>query len=71
MITAGQLLAASLAVLIGHAVGKMPCWKSWHGYVGLMIVAPVAIAAGVTIGEVLLDCVALGAGFALARRQVH
>lgn len=71
MIISAQLLAAPLAILIGYGVGKMPCWKSWQGYVGLMIVAPLAIGAGIAPVEAVADCVGLGAGFALARRPRH
>ena len=64
-------LSFPMAVLIGYAAGKMPCWKSWQGYVGLMIVAPIAIACGVGLPEAVADCAALGTGFALARRPRH
>lgn len=64
-------IVGAIAILIGYSVGKMPCWKSWQGYVGLMIVAPLAIGAGITPVEVVVDCAALGAGFALARRPRH
>ena len=57
-----------LAATIGYAVGKMPCWKSWQGYVGLVIVAPIVIALGVDATEALFDCVMLGVGFSFARR---
>ena len=57
-----------LAVGIGWAIGKMPCWQTWQGYVGLLVVAPVAIAAGVPWLEVGVDCTGLAAGFACARR---
>jgi len=60
------LLVAPLAIGIGWAVGKMPCWKTWQGYVGLLIVVPVALAAGVNPVEVCIDSLALGAGYALA-----
>ena len=40
-----------LAVGIGWAIGKMPCWESWQGYVGLLIVAPVAIVTGASPGS--------------------
>ena len=62
------LFVGALAVMIGAAVGKMPCWKSWQGYVGLVIVAPIVIGLGVDATEALFDCVMLGVGFALARR---
>jgi hypothetical protein len=65
------LFVLMLACVLGYAVGKRPCWKSWQGYVGLMIVAPIAVACGVALTEVALDCAALGAGFALARRPRH
>ena len=58
----------ALAVLIGYAVGKMPCWKTWQGYVGLVIVAPIVIGLGVDAMEALFDCVLLGVGFSIARR---
>lgn len=64
-------IVALLGLGIGYAVGKLPCWKSWQGYVGLMIVAPISIAAGITLAEVVLDCVGLGVGFAYARRPRH
>ena len=57
-----------LAVTIGYPVGRMPRWKSWQGYVGLVIVAPLVIALGVDTIEALFDCVMLGVGFSLARR---
>ena len=50
------------------AIGKMPCWQTWQGYVALLVVAPVAIAAGVPWLEVGVDCAELAAGFACARR---
>lgn len=65
------LLVVPLALAIGYTVGKMPCWKTWQGYVGLLIVIPLAIGAGVTPVEVVVDCAALGAGFALVRRPRH
>ncbi len=71
MTPAALLLAAPIAVIIGYAVGKMPCWKTWQGYVGLLTVIPLAIGAGVTPVEVVVDCAALCAGFALARRPRH
>lgn len=57
-----------LAILIGYRAGKMPCWKSWQGYVGLVIVAPIVISLGVDAVEALFDCVMLGVGFSFARR---
>ena len=45
----GTLVVGALAVTIGAAVGKMPCWKSWQGYVGLVIVVPIAIGFGVKL----------------------
>jgi hypothetical protein len=65
------LVVAGVAIAIGYGVGKMPCWKCWQGYVGLMIVAPLAIGADITPVEVVVDCAALGSGFALARRPRH
>lgn len=65
------LVVVMLALGLGYGIGKMPCWKSWQGYVGLMIVAPLAIGAGITPVEVVVDCAALGAGFALARQPKH
>jgi hypothetical protein len=62
------LIVAPIAVGVGYGVGRMPCWRSWQGYAGLVIMAPMAVAAGVPMGEVVVDCVGLGAGFALARR---
>ena len=62
------ILVAPLAVGIGYAVGKMPCWETWQGYVGLVIVVPVAVAASVPRLEVLIDCAGIAAGFAFARR---
>ena len=62
------LVGGALAVLIGYAVGKMPRWKSWQGYVGLIIVVPIAICLGVDASEAPFDCVMLGVGFSLARR---
>lgn len=64
-------LVAVLGLGIGYAIGKMPCWKSWQGYVGLLIVLPVVIAAGVGAVEAVADCVALGCGLALARMPTH
>ena len=64
-------VVAVLGLVIGYTVGNMPCWKSWQGYVGLMIVLPVVITAGVGAVEAVADCVALGCGFALARRPTH
>ena len=57
-----------LAIGIGYAVGKMPCWKSWNGYVELLIVTPLVIVAGVSVVEAIIECVGLGCGFAIARR---
>jgi hypothetical protein len=62
------LISAPIAVGVGYAVGRIPRWKTWTGYVALIIVAPIAVVAGVPIGEAVVDCVGLGAGFALARR---
>ena len=62
------VVVGALAATIGYAVGKMPCWKSWQGYVGLVIVAPIVISLGVDAVEALFDCVLLGVGFTLARR---
>ena len=62
------LVGGALAVMIGTAVGKMPYLKSWQGYVGLVIVAPIAIGLGVNAAEALFDCAMLGVGFTLARR---
>lgn len=44
-----------IAVAIGYAVGKMPCWKAWQGYVGLLIVAPIASTMGIPLFEVLFE----------------
>lgn len=63
-----HILLVPLAVGIGYAVGKMPCWKSWQGYVGLMIVCPIGIGTGPPAAEVMVDCAGLGLGFLLARR---
>ena len=63
------LVVGALAVGIGYAVGKMPCWKSWQGYVGLFIVAPLVTMAGIAPLEAVFDCVALGLGWCLARRN--
>ena len=60
-------ISAPLAVAIGYTVGKMLCWKTWTGYVGLVIVAPLAIGLGVDAMEALFDCVMLGVGLSLAR----
>ena len=57
-----------LAAGICWTIGKMPCWQTWQGYVALLVVAPVAIAAGVPWLEVGVDCAELAAGFACARR---
>lgn len=65
------MLAVQIAIGIGYTVGKMPCWESWQGYVGLIVVAPLVIVAGVPAVETIVDCVALGCGFALARRATH
>ncbi len=62
---------AALAFVIGYAVGKMPCWESWQGYVALFIVVPIAVAAGVAVSETIVDCAALGLGFTFARRPPH
>ena len=61
------VVVGALAVMIGYAVGKM-CWKSWQGYIGLAIVAPLAINLGMDTIEALFDCAILGVGFSLARR---
>ena len=61
------IVVGVLAVTIGVAVGKMPRWKSWQGYVGLVIVAPLAIGLGVDAIEALFDCLMLGVGFSIAR----
>lgn len=59
---------AALAIVIGYGVGRMPRWQTWQGYAGLAVVAPIAAVAGVPALEIGIDCVGLGAGFALARR---
>ena len=65
------MFAAPIAIAIGYAVGKMPYWESWQGYVSLLIVAPLAAVAGVPAVETVIDCVALGCGFAIARCATH
>ena len=60
-------VVGALAVAIGIAVGKMPCWSNWQGYSGLVIVTPLAIHLGLPPAEVLFDCLLLGLGFRLAR----
>ena len=62
------LVVGALAAGIGYVVGKMPCWKSWQGYVGLFIVAPIAVLAGIDAPEVLFHCFGLALGFAIAHR---
>ena len=62
------LVVGALAAMIGYTVGRMPYWKTWTGYVGLVIVAPLVIGLGVDAKEALFDCVMLGVGFSLARR---
>ena len=61
------IVVGALAATIGYAVGNMPCWKTWQGYVGLVIVAPLAIGLGVDAIEALFDCLMLGVGFSIAR----
>ena len=61
-------IIGTLAVAIGYVVGRMPCWQTWQGYAGLVIVAPIALLAGVPISEVAIDCAGFGVGFACARR---
>ena len=59
---------AAVAMLIGYGVGHMPCWSAWQGYTGLVIVATLAIAAGVPTIEICIDCTGFGVGFTIARR---
>lgn len=61
-------IVGSLAVLIGYCVATMQCWKTWTGYVGLVLVTAITIIAGMEPVEVLFDCGMLGIGFALGRR---
>ena len=62
------ILVVPIAFGLGWAVGTMPCWQTWQGYVALLVVAPVAIATGVHRLEVIVDCLGLAAGFAFGRR---
>ncbi len=61
-------ILAILGLGLGYAVAKMPCWKSWQGYVALLIVALLAFAGGIPPIEVIVDCASLGAGFAWSRK---
>jgi len=61
-------IVAVLGLVIGYAVGKMPCWKSWQGYAGLGIVAALVHMIGMNVAEIVVDCTALAAGFFLARK---
>jgi hypothetical protein len=63
------LIVAPIAVGTGYGVGKMPCWKTWTGYAGLVIVAPIAVVAGVAVAEVVIDCISLSIGYAMARHR--
>ena len=68
MTASSLLIVAPLAVGIGYGVGKMPCWESWQGTIGLFIVAPLVVVAGIDPVEAVIDCVGLGCGFRIARR---
>ena len=61
------IIVVSLAAWLGARIGRKAPWSTRRGLVALALVAPLALAVGVSPVEVLVDAAMLAVGFLWVR----